>query len=93
MEARELHALKHLLRHALNKKQILILQAVSSSPPQNITRLLQRLSEEKGIPLSTLKTHTRMLRDLGLIEYSYRRPVRLTRAGVLVLEIVGSGVR
>jgi hypothetical protein len=34
-----------------------------------MTSLLRFLSEEEGVPLSTLKLNARILRDLGLISY------------------------
>jgi len=57
----------------------------------SLTSLLRRISEERGVPLSTLKSNARTLRDLGLIEVDDRRGAQLTRLGRLVLGLLSDG--
>jgi len=85
----ELVALRQLLRRSLNEKQVLLLREISEHPPVNVTRLLAEVSAKHNLPISTLKGHVWALRDLGLVVYAPRRPIRLTPAGWLVMEILG----
>lgn len=56
----------------------------------NYTALIARLSEEMGIPSSTIRWNLRNLRDRGLIVAGNREnkgiPVKLTRKGRLIAE-------
>jgi DNA-binding transcriptional ArsR family regulator len=62
----------------------------------NYTALISRLSEELGIPSSTIRWNLRALRDAGLITAGHREnkgiPVRLTRKGRLIAEHLMSGI-
>ncbi len=65
---------------------MLILTQLRANKTSSITSLLNTISSETGIPLSTLKFNSRILRDLGLIKFD-KKP-ELTKFGTLVLEIV-----
>ncbi len=67
-----------------------MLNAVSERD-QSLTSLLKQLSEEYGIPLSTLKLNARILRELKLISYGSihnRRSARLEKLGSFVVDLV-----
>lgn len=56
-----------------------------------MTSLLKSLSEEEGIPLSTLKLNARILRDLRLVSYGStgeNRCAEVEALGVLVLRLL-----
>jgi len=55
-----------------------------------MTSLLKHLSEEFGIPLSTLKLNARILRNLNLISYgsTRSRDAELRSLGTLVLRLL-----
>lgn len=60
--------LRRLVLRTLNDNQTLILLNVARQR-RTMTSLLRSLSEEFGIPLSTLKLNARILRDLNLVSY------------------------
>jgi hypothetical protein len=87
--------LRRLLLRTLNDNQLLILSRVASNN-QPLTSLLNRLSQETGIPLSTLKLNARILRKLNLISYGSVRERRLAEVepvGVLVLRLMEANER
>ena len=56
-----------------------------------MTSLLHSLSEECGVPLSTLKLNARILRKLKLISYgsvTEKRPARVEALGSFVLRLL-----
>lgn len=61
----------------------------TSRSNSSITSLLNSISRERKIPLSTLKLNAKILRSLGLVEFSNGSNARLTDAGLLVLHIMG----
>jgi len=66
------------------------LNAVSERD-QSLTSTLKQLSEEYGIPLSTLKLNARILRELKLISYGSihnKRSARLENLGNFVVDLV-----
>lgn len=67
-----------------------MLNAVSERD-QSLTSLLKQLSEEYGVPLSTLKLNARILRELQLISYGSihnKRSARLEDLGSFVMGLV-----
>jgi hypothetical protein len=67
-----------------------VLNAVSERD-QSLTSLLKQLSEEYGVPLSTLKLNARILRELKLISYGSirnKRSARLEDLGSFVISLV-----
>jgi hypothetical protein len=67
-----------------------VLNAVSERD-QSLTSTLKQLSEEYGIPLSTLKLNARILRELKLISYGSihnKRSARLENLGNFVVDLV-----
>ena len=60
--------LRRLLLKTLNDNQLPILSRVASNN-RPLTGLLFKLSQETGVPLSTLKLNARILSDLNLISY------------------------
>lgn len=82
--------LKRLLLRALNKNQLLILSNIGGSE-ERVSRILQRISETRGVPLSTLKLNAKILRELRLIRYgtlSEPDEAELTPLGRNVLSVV-----
>jgi hypothetical protein len=79
-------SLKTLILKALNKNQILLLNEIEKNSTRTATGLVGKLSENAKIPLSTLKLNARLLKELGLLNYS--NPVKLTDTGKFVLEII-----
>ena len=60
--------LRKLILRTLNQNQVLVLKAVADRN-QSLTSLLKQLSEDHGVPLSTLKLNARILRELNMISY------------------------
>ena len=61
-----------------------------------MTSLLRSLSEEEGIPLSTLKLNARILRNLKLVSYGSTgesRCAEVEALGALVLRLLGDEFR
>jgi len=82
--------LKRLLLRALNLNQVLILSNIGGSR-ERVSRILQRISEIRGVPLSTLKLNAKILRELRLIHYgtlSEPDEAELTPLGRNVLDLV-----
>jgi len=70
-----------------------VLNAVSERD-QSLTSTLKQLSEEYGIPLSTLKLNARILRELKLISYGSihnKQSARLENLGSFVVGLVNHG--
>ena len=87
--------LRRLLLRTLNDNQLLILSRVASNN-KPLTSLLNKLSQETGIPLSTLKLNARILRKLNLISYGSVRERRLAEVepvGALVLRLMEANER
>jgi hypothetical protein len=82
--------LRRLLLRTLNDNQLLILSRVAVND-RPLTGLLIKLSEETGVPLSTLKLNARILRELNLISYGSvgeRREAEVEPVGALVLRLM-----
>jgi len=82
--------LRRLLLRALNDNQVLILSNIGGGE-ERVSRILQRISETRGVPLSTLKLNAKILRELRLIRYgTLVEPdeAELTPLGKSVLGIV-----
>lgn len=82
--------LRRLLLRTLNDNQLLILGRVAADD-RPLTGLLIKLSEETGVPLSTLKLNARILRELNLISYGSvgeRREAEVEPVGNLVLRLI-----
>lgn len=82
--------LRRLLLRTLNDNQLLILNSVASNS-QPLTGLLNKLSQETGTPLSTLKLNARILRKFNLISYGSvreRRFAEVEPVGALVLRLM-----
>ena len=77
--------LRSLLARTLNKKQLLILLALKQGSARSITALLHNISNTNGIALSTLKYNSRVLRDLGVIDF---QGPKITELGHNVIEIL-----
>ena len=85
--------LRNLILRTLNDNQLLVLNAVSERD-QSLTSTLKQLSEEYGIPLSTLKLNARILRELKLISYGSihnKQSARLENLGSFVVGLVNHG--
>jgi hypothetical protein len=58
---------------------------------RTLTSLLKKISEESGVPLSTLKLNARILRELNMISYGSveeRRLAEVKPLGFLVLRLL-----
>ncbi|MGQ9781782.1 MAG: transketolase [Nitrososphaeria archaeon] len=85
--------LARLLLKAFNENQLLILSSTRKNKKSTATSLLKKLSEDFGVPLSTLKLNARILRELDLVTYgSLRdpRPIKLTETGKLLSDMLTS---
>jgi hypothetical protein len=83
--------LRRLILRTLNDNQLLILTNVASQE-RSLTSLLKELSEERGIPLSTLKLNARILRELNLISYGstkVKKAAEVEKLGTFVLRLLG----
>ena len=85
--------IRRLLSRAVNRNQLLILSRIGQRN-HTLTSLLNELSCEESIPLSTLKLHSRELRELGLIAVastpkSNYNAVEITENGRLILSLLG----
>ena len=81
--------LRKLILRTLNDNQLLVLNSVSERE-QSLTSLLKRLSEDYGVPLSTLKLNARILRELNLISYGSirdKRSAQLEPLGSFVMKL------
>ena len=82
--------LRRLILRTLNDNQLLILTSLARQR-RTMTSLLRNLSEEHGIPLSTLKLNARILRELNLVSYGSTRDVRcaeVEKLGAFVLDVL-----
>ena len=77
-----------MVARALNKNQILLLKEINKNQ-LTITTLIERISEENGIPVSTLKLNSKILKKLNLIIFFNGDPVILTPSGEFVLNLLG----
>ncbi len=86
--------LRRLLLRALNENQILILSNIGGRG-ERVSRILQRISDFRGVPLSTLKLNAKILRELRLIRYGTQSEpdeAELTPLGKAILGIVNDPV-
>ena len=82
--------LRNLILRTLNDNQLLVLNAIAEKD-QSLTSLLKQLSEEYGVPLSTLKLNARILRELKLISYGSirdKRTAQLESLGRFILRLL-----
>ena len=76
---------------ALNSNQLLILDEISENKNENITQILNKINNERKIPLSTLKLNARILKELKLIDFgtnSHFQPAKLLELGQDILTII-----
>ncbi|MFI5412590.1 MAG: hypothetical protein ACHQX1_01735 [Candidatus Micrarchaeales archaeon] len=78
-----------MLSRALTEKQLLILSKAYTEP-STITSLVLKISLETGIPISTLKSSAKILKDIGTIEFGSAKEARLTELGKFILVLTGS---
>jgi len=80
-----------LILRTLNQNQVIVLKAVADHE-QSLTSLLKQLSDDHGVPLSTLKLNARILRELNLISYGSiadRKTARLEDLGRFIFGLIG----
>ena len=80
-----------MILRTLNQNQVIVLKAVADNE-QSLTSLLKQLSEDHGVPLSTLKLNARILRELNLISYGSiadRKTARLEDLGQFIFGLIG----
>ncbi len=68
---------------------------VSKNADLTASSFLKMVSKKTGIPLSTLKLNLKILREKGLVSYGKigdPKPVKLTGAGEIVLQILSSEI-
>ncbi len=83
--------LRRLILRTLNDNQLLILTSIARER-RSLTSLLKRLHEDFGVPLSTLKLNSRILRELNLISYGSvheKRHAELEPLGSFVMRLLG----
>lgn len=67
---------------------MMILSETQSGSNKTITGLLNKLSRNRGISLSTLKLNAKILKELGMISYGDFHSVQLTDFGKIINEIM-----
>lgn len=83
--------MKKLLVKGLTKNQILILYKVNNNGDNTITSIIYDIYKKQHIPISTLKSNAKLLKDFGLIYYgSPKQPkiAGLTELGKFLIEIL-----
>ncbi|HDJ96496.1 MAG TPA: hypothetical protein ENG45_00290 [Candidatus Aenigmarchaeota archaeon] len=76
--------LRKIFLRAFNRNQILILQQATNGFV-SMNALIEFLSWKFGVPKSTLKLNSRILRDLHLIEFGKGQKVCLTQIGKFIV--------
>ena len=89
LDGKELKSFRLVLSRCFNKNQLIILKKVAENTHKSITSILHNLEKEKEIPLSTLKLNSRILKQIGLIDYGNSKKACLTKLGRIVWEILG----
>lgn len=87
LQEKQRRELRLVLLRALSDNQILLLSNIRGS--RGITQVINSVSSYKNIPISTLKSSSKVLRDLGLIRFSKGFPVEITKSGRFILNILG----
>jgi hypothetical protein len=86
---------KRILLRAINRNQILILSSVRiNNGKKSISSILREISRGKNIPPSTLKLNSKILKQLGLIDFGDKinfKPAKLTPVGKFVISIIENG--
>jgi len=80
-----------LLVRGFTKKQLVILESVGKDKSKSITSTSRKISEEKGISLSTVKLDLKILEKLGLVRIVEKdgfKRVGMTKFGKMVLRIL-----
>jgi transketolase len=80
--------LRGVLRRGFNENQLVILRELCSYDYRSLTHALRSISRKYGIPLSTLKTNTKILKELGIIEINKGKTPKITQIGKVVLELI-----
>jgi hypothetical protein len=81
-----------LISKSINEVQLLILRSVKDNVDLTISSLLNMLSEQENIPLSTLKFNAKLLKELNLINYRRGCRVVLTDEGKFILNLLDGEV-
>ena len=93
MPAESREKLGKLLVRCINRNQLLILEKISENSSKTFSSIVNALSNDLAIPLSTLKLNAKVLRGFDLIDFSRGSTVKLTCFGDLVFSILSqSGV-
>jgi hypothetical protein len=90
IRGRDFASLRKVLSKTVTENQLLILSGARAGS-ETITQLLVRLSGSAGVPLSTLKSSAKTLRELELIDYGGENGNNLaepTRLGNLLLSVL-----
>lgn len=84
--------LGRLLVRGFTKKQLMVLEAVSKDKSRSITSTSKKISEERKIPLSTVKLDLKILSQLGLVRIVDRKfkMVRISKFGRMVLRLLSN---
>jgi len=80
--------LRRVLKRGLNDNQLILLRELSSCNYRSLTHALRSISRKYNIPISTLKTNAKILKELGIIEVNEGKPVKITQAGKIITEII-----
>jgi transketolase len=82
--------LRGVLRRGFNENQLIILRELSSYDYRSLTHALRSISRKYGIPLSTLKTNTKILKELGIIEINKGKTPKITQIGKVIAELLNT---
>lgn len=69
---------------------MLLLEQISNNKGKTITGLIGFIFRETKIPVSTLKLNTKILKEIGMIDFFNGDPVRLTGFGKFVLGMISA---
>lgn len=84
--------LKPLLSKIITNNQLLILSEIGNRS-ETITSILLGLSAARSIPLSTLKSSAKSLRELNIIKFGNSGVAELTSTGKLIARIFSIDIR
>jgi len=80
-----------LLVRGFTKKQLVVLESISKDKSKSITSAAKKISEERKIPLSTVKLDLKILERLEIIKKIEKQGLKkalMSRFGKLILQII-----
>ncbi len=85
---RDLANLRKILLRAFTRNQIGLLLEIENNSKETISSMLKNVSKNSSIPISTLKSCAKVLKELNLITFGFSKPAELTDSGIIVSRLV-----